>query len=84
MTVNVEFDEKVAKLAGGGAAGMSVQDPTALTVQTALMQVGRTYPSLHLFNCEGELRSSIKLTRNGQPVTVTDPLADGDTLRMAI
>lgn len=78
MAIKVEFDENVRRKIGG-AEGMAVE---AASVHGALIQVARTYPALHMFNCEGELRSILKVQKNGQPATVRDDLADGDTLRL--
>lgn len=80
MAIKVEFDEKVSQMIGG-AEGMAVD---AASVHGALIQIARTYPSLHMFNCEGELRSILKVQMNGQPATVRDELNDGDTLRLLI
>ena len=35
----------------------------AVSVHGALVQIARTYPSLHMFNCEGELRSILKVQK---------------------
>lgn len=80
MAVNIEFDGRVRELAGG-ADGLEV---TAPTVREALYQVARSYPSLRLFNCEGELRSIIKLQRNGTPTTLADTVQDGDAVRLSV
>ncbi len=57
---------------------------TGRTVHQALFQVARTYPALHMFNCDGELRSILKAVKNGEPATVTDALQDGDILLLSI
>ena len=76
MTVTVDFDDALrAKLGGPQALELS-----ATTVHGALIQVAQAYPALHMFNCEGELRSILKIRKNELPVTVKDALADGDTL----
>ena len=80
MAIYVEFDEKVSQLAGG-AAGTEVN---ARTIHEALIQVARAYPSLHMFNCDGELRGILRVWRNGQPATVTEALEEGDTLRLSV
>lgn len=80
VAIKVEFDEKVGRMIGG-AGGMTVD---AASVHGALIQVARTYPSLHMFNCEGELRSILKVQKNGATATVKDELADGDTLRLFV
>lgn len=81
MPAYVAFDEKVSQLAGGGAPGMEVKPGT---IHAALLQVARAYPGLHAFNCDGELRSVLKVTKNGQPVAVTEELKDGETVRLAV
>lgn len=78
MAITVEFNEKVSRMIGG-AEGMAVD---AVSVHGALIQVARTYPALHMFNCEGELRSILKVQKNGESATVRDELSDGDTLRL--
>ncbi len=78
MAITVEFDEKVSRMIGG-AEGMALD---AASVHGALIQIARTYPSLHMFNCEGELRSILKVQRNGQPATGRYELNDGDSLRL--
>ena len=80
MAIKVEFDENVSQKIGG-AEGMAVD---ALSVHGALIQIARTYPALHMFNCDGELRSILKVQKNGQPATVHDELKDGDFLRLLI
>jgi len=81
--VRVEFDETVSRLAGG-ATGLDAV--TAATVHAALIQIARTYPRIHLFNCDGDLRGILRVYRNGQPVASvrTEPLDDGDVLRLAV
>ena len=78
MTIRVQFDENVRALAGGP----SEIQVTGQTVLDALIQVARAYPSLHLFNCEGELRRIIRVQRNGQPTALTEVLQEDDTLRL--
>lgn len=80
MSVKVQFDAALGRLAGG-ATEIEV---TGETVREALFQVARAYPSLHLFNCEGELRGIVRVQRNGQPATLTDALATGDTLLLHV
>lgn len=82
MTIGVHFDAKLSGLAGG-ASGTHVAAP-AQTLRDVLIQVARAFPSLHLFNCEGELRRIIRLERNGQPATLADAVQDGDTLRLSV
>ena len=78
MATRVEFDAKVSQLAGG-ASEIRV---TGQTVGDALIQVARAFPSLHLFNCEGELRRIIRVQRNGQPTTLAEVLQEDDILRL--
>ena len=77
MTVRVDFDERLTEKAG--ADGLEV---TATSVHGALFAVAKAYPVFHMFNCDGELRGVLKVQRNGQPVAVTEPLAEGDKLRL--
>lgn len=80
MTITVEFDDKIRQKIGGAER----LDVTATTVHGALIQVARTYPALHMFNCEGELRSILRVTRNGQPAAAGEALAEGDALRLGM
>lgn len=80
MTIPVEFDETVSRWAGG-ASGMEVK---AASVHAALIQVAKAYPAFHMFNCDGELRGILRIQCNGESVTVADPLAEGDTLRLSV
>ena len=79
MTIPVEFDERLSQIAGG-AAGLDV---SATSVHGALIQVAKAYPAFRMFNCDGELRSILRVSRNGQPAQVADHLGDGDRLRLA-
>ena len=78
MAVKVEFSDKLREWVGA----MEDMEVSASTVHQALFAVARAYPALHMFNCEGELRSILKFTRNGQPAKVADPLTDGDTVQL--
>ena len=80
MAIKVEFSDKLRQWIG------DTQDleVSAETVHQALFQVARAYPSLHMFNCEGELRSILRFTRNGHPAKVTDALHDGDTVQLTV
>lgn len=77
----VEFDAKVSQLAGG-APGAEVK--TAALVRDVLYEVAKAFPSLHLFNCEGEIRAIMRVRRNNQPAALTEPLAETDTLRLGV
>lgn len=80
MAYPVEFDNTVAQWAGGETGTQA----SGSTVQEALFQVARSYPSFRLFNCEGELRSIVKVSRNDVPAKLDEPLVDGDTLRLSV
>ena len=80
MTIPIEFDERLSQIAGG-ATGLEVN---ATSVHGALIQVAKAYPAFRMFNCDGELRSILRLHRNGEPAQVADPLAEGDTLRLSL
>lgn len=80
MAIHVEFDPRVSELTGG-AAGIDV---SGNTVQEALFQVSKAYPALRMFNCEGELRSILKVARNTAPAPLADPVQDGETLRLSV
>ena len=80
MTVPVEFDERLTQVAGG-ASGLEV---SASSVHGALVQVAKSFPAFRMFNCDGELRSILRIQRNGLPAAVADPLADGDHLRLSL
>lgn len=79
----IEFDAKVSQIAGG-AGGMEVTAPAASTVQAALFQVAQAFPALHLFNCEGEMRSILRVKKNDQPAALTDTITETDTLRLGV
>lgn len=80
MAIMVKFDDKVRERAGG-AEGLEVK---GTTVQEALFQVSKTYPVLHMFNCDGELRGTLKIRRNGEPVAMSDVVEDGGVLELEI
>ena len=80
MAVKVEFDDKLQQWVGK----MQDMEVSAPTVHQALFQVARAYPALHMFNCEGELRSILRFTKNGQPAQVTDALGEGDTVQLSV
>ena len=81
MTISVQLDGKLSQLAGG-VSGTRVSTP-AQTIRDALIQVARMFPSLHLFNCEGELRRIVRVQRNGQPAALSDAIQDGDLLLLS-
>ena len=80
MAIRVEFNGRLRERTGG-AEGLDV---SAATVGEALIQVARAYPALHMLNCDGEVRSVFRVQKNGQPPPLTEPLADGDTLLLAV
>ena len=80
MAIKVEFSDKLREWVGA----MEDMEVSAPTVHQALFAVARAYPALHMFNCEGELRSILRFTRNGQPAKVTDALEDGDTVQFSV
>lgn len=80
MPIQVQFDEKIHQRVGAPEA----MEMTAQTVQHALYQVAAAYPGLHMFNCEGQLRSILRFAKNGLPATLTEPLADGDTVQLSM
>ena len=80
MAVKVEFSDKLREWVGA----MEDMEVSAGTVHQALFAVARVYPALHMFNCEGELRSILRFTKNGQPAKVTDALTDGDTVQISV
>jgi len=79
MAVRVEFDEKLRQWASG-AEGVDVK---TTTVHGALIEVAKAYPSFRMFNCDGELRSILRFRKNGQPVAVSEPLTEGDTVQLS-
>ena len=80
MAIKVEFTDKLRQWVGE----MQDMEVSAQTVHQALFAVARAYPALHMFNCEGELRSILRFEKNGQPAQVTDPLEDGDTVQLTV
>ncbi len=61
MIIPIEFDERLSHMAGG-ASGLDV---SATSVHRALIQVAKAYPTFRMFNCDGELRSILRIARNG-------------------
>jgi hypothetical protein len=80
MTVPIEFDDRLTQIAGG-AAGLTVN---AASVHGALVQVAKAFPAFRMFNCDGALRSILRVARNGTPAAISDALAEGDTLRLSL
>ena len=80
MAVTVTFDDRLRQRLGD----IQQIDVDAKTVHAALMLVSKTYPVLHLLNCDGELRSIVRFAKNGSPVSVTAEVADGDTIALSI
>ncbi len=81
MAITIRFDEKLRERLGG-AEGTDV--PGVGTVHAALLHVGKAYPALHMFNCDGELRGTLKVRRGGEVVAVTEPVRDGETLDLGM
>lgn len=46
-------------------------------------QVAQAYPAFRMFNCDGELRSILRLRRNGAPAQVGGALAEGEESPLA-
>ena len=80
MAVRVEFNEALRQRLGG-AAGVTVE---AATVHAALIAVATAYPALHLFNCDGDLRGTLKVRRGGELIPVSDPLPEGDQIELGL
>ena len=80
MTIPIEFDDRLSELADG-AAGLEVN---ATSVHGALIQVAKAHPKFRMFNCDGELRSILRVHRNGSPAAIGDPLVEGDLLRLSL
>lgn len=80
MQVTVTFDSKLSQKIGS----KSVVQVTAATVHEALFEVAVLYPALHLFNCDGELRSILRFAKNGTAVAVTEAVLDGDIIGLSI
>jgi len=80
MAVTVIFDDKL-RLKLGDLEQIEVD---AKTIHGALLTVSKTYPVLHLLNCDGDLRSIVKFHKNGNPAKVTEEVADGDTIGLSI
>lgn len=82
MAVTVRFGDRVREMAGGPCE----VEAQASTVRDALTQVMRACPKLgpRLLNCDGELRSIVRITRRGEDVAPTDTTEDGDELILEI
>ncbi len=80
MTIPIEFDDRLTEIAGG-ATGLEV---SAASVHGALIQVAKAHPAFRMFNCDGELRSILRVARNGAPAAIGDALAEGDTLKLSL
>ncbi len=80
MAIKVEFSDALRQWVGE----MTDMETSAQTVHQALFAVARAYPALHMFNCEGELRSILRFRKNGEPAKVTDALVDGDTVQLTV
>ena len=80
MTIPIEFDDRLTEMADG-TAGLTV---SATSVHGALIQVAKAHPKFRMFNCDGELRSILRVHRNGTPAAIGDALAEGDSLRLSL
>lgn len=80
MAVTVQLDPALSSMTGG-ATTLTVEGST---VREAMVQVARTFPSLRLINCEGEMRGIMKVLRNGSRADLAEPLHDGDTLLLTV
>jgi molybdopterin converting factor small subunit len=76
----VDFDNTVSQWAGGTTS----TEVAGQTVQEALFQVAKLYPSFRLFNCAGELRSIVKVARNDAPAKLDEALDPGDTIKLSV
>jgi hypothetical protein len=65
------------------AGGEPTAQIEARTVREAMFKTSALFPSLRLVNCEGAVRSIIKVYLNGQPADLDDSLTDGDELLLA-
>ena len=80
MPITIQFDEKIRQKVGAP----ETMEVTAETIQYALFQVAAAYPGLHMFNCEGELRSILHFAKNGEPAQLTVSTADGDKVQLSM
>ncbi len=81
MAIKVQLDEKLSRMAGGAT---ETELAAQKTVREALLLAARAFPSLHLFNCEGELRGIVRVRRNDAPADLSESLEDGDTLLLHV
>ena len=79
-TIPIESDDRLTELAGG-ATGLEVN---ATSVHGALIQVAKAHPKFRMFNCDGELRSILRVHCKGAPAAIGDTLAKGDALRLSL
>ncbi|HLV78864.1 MAG TPA: hypothetical protein VKT32_01245 [Chthonomonadaceae bacterium] len=82
MAVTIRLNEKLVQWSGGAPEATV----TAATVRQALHQLARQQPALatRLFNCDGELRTIFRFTRQGELLSLDTPLHDGDTLLLEL
>lgn len=80
MAVRVDFNEALRRRLGD-VEGITVD---AATVHAALIEVAMAYPALHMFNCEGELRGTLKVRRDGEVIPVSEPLPDGSRIELGL
>lgn len=85
MPLTIELNPRLAELAGG-VATLQVEAETVKDAVVALAKVQRGIGA-RVFNCEGELRSVLKIQVNGQPVPADrasdTAVSDGDTIQLA-
>ena len=86
MAVAIELNPRLAEMVGG-AESLSVD---AATVKDAVIALARIHRGIgaRVFNCEGELRSVLKIEVNGQPVPADQAgsaaVSHGDTIRLSL
>lgn len=80
MAIHVEFDGKVIEWANG-ANGIDVD---GATIQEALYKVSKAYPSFRMFNCDGELRSILKVKRGTEQADLKAVALEGETLTLSV
>ncbi len=82
MAVRIQFDPSMARL----ATGLEELEVPPGTIKEALVAVARRFPLLQsrLFNCEGEMRTIVRLRRNGEPADAAGQVSDGDTLLLTL
>lgn len=85
MAVAIELNSKLADLAGG----VEKLEVEAATLQDAVVALAKLHRPIgaRIFNCEGSLRSIVRVEVNGEAVRTEDAssvkLSDGDVVRIA-